>query len=275
MNMRRRAVVIRAMTVFMAGALLSAWGCGAVQKSRAPQETAGQEIRGPIRAGITPTYPPVIFLENGKVSGIEADLAEALSAELKTPVVFVEKPFPELISSLVRGEIDMIMSGMSVTAKREALVRFVRPYMHVGQMAIIRKEDRQRFAQPKEAIYVNGLRVGYQSGTTGMAFAVEKLLLAELVKFDSAEFGLTALRDGGIEVFIHDSPTAWRIPANAAYSDLMALTAPLTREPLAWAVRKDDKALADRLNAVLDAWKKNGRLDAIIGRWVPVSLQMK
>lgn len=275
MSKRRLSSVTWTMTVLMAGVLLFTWGCGSVQKSQATQDNAKQEIQGPIRAGITPTYPPLIFLKNGKVSGIEADFAEALSAELKTPVVFVEKPFPELINSLVKGEIDMIMSGMSVTAKREAQVRFVMPYMHVGQMAIIRKRDSQRFAQPKEAIYINGLRVGYQKGTTGLAFAAEKLLLAELVKFDSAGAGLESLQNSGIEVFIHDSPTAWQIHDNPKYSDLMAVTAPLTREPLAWAVRKDDKSLADRLNAILGAWKKNGRLDEIIGRWVPVSLIMK
>jgi len=35
--------------------------------------------------------------------------------------------------------IDVIMSGMSVTPVRQHQVRFVQPYLRVGQMAIIRR----------------------------------------------------------------------------------------------------------------------------------------
>ncbi len=262
----------QAITISLVSILLFAMGCATMQSQGSP-EADKTESPQPLRVGMTPNYPPLIFMENGKISGIEADLAEALSKELNTPFVFVEKPFPDLVSALVTHEIDMIMSGMSVTAKREALVRFVQPYMHVGQIAIIRKVDQARFDPPKDALYVNGLRVGYERGTSGMQFAVDNLLLAQLEKFDSAEAGLAALLAGGVDVFIHDTPTAWSISTDKSYADLMVLTVPLTREPVAWAVRKEETELASRMNAVLDAWKEDGRLEKILDHWLPVSLQ--
>jgi len=231
------------------------------------------KAKGELRVGITPNYPPLIFKQGQEIKGVEADMAAAVSQHFDLPLVYVEKPFDKLIRALNEGEIDIIMSGMSITKKRGLVVQFVEPYMNVGQMVIIRKADKNRFNSPKEAIYVNGLRVGYEHGTTGMTFAVNTLLLAELVKFNSADDGLAALRKGKIAAFIHDSPTAWRIAENTSDSDLMALTEPLTKEPLAWAVRKDDHALLDALNTLVADWKKSGTMQKILGRWVSVSIQ--
>jgi polar amino acid transport system substrate-binding protein len=45
---------------------------------------------------------------------------------------------------------------------------------------------------------------------------------------------------------------------------------PLTDEHLAWAVRKDDTALRDRLNAELTKWKQDGELESVLDHWIPV-----
>lgn len=261
----------KGMNTWLTGLLLlavaiSMAGCGLAPTKEMSLEALQQ--RGSVRVGVSPDYPPLIFESNGEIAGIEADFAKSLSGELGMPFEFVEKPFEELIRSLVEGEIDVIMSGMSVTRKRELVVQFVRPYMTIGQMAIIRKADRERFDPPDKALYVNGLPVGYEGGTTGMKFAVDTLLLAELRKFNSAAEGLAALQSGKIDAFIHDAPTAWRIPSDEKYKDLMVLPGPLTEEKIAWAVRKDDRVLAAVLNQTLAAWEKNGRVADVLGRWI-------
>ena len=224
--------------------------------------------KGELRVGITPNYPPLIFKEGKEIKGLEADMALALGQHFNVPVVYVEKPFTQLIRALNEGEIDIIMSGMSVTGKREAVALFTEPYTYVGQMAIIRKQDKNRFYPPEKAIYENALRVGYESGTTGMTFAVNTLLMAELVKFDSADAGLATLRNGEIAGFIHDSPTAWRILQDPS-SNLTVLTEPLTKEPLAWAVRQTDQALAKELNSILKDWKASGSMQDMLDKWIP------
>jgi ABC-type amino acid transport substrate-binding protein len=54
-------------------------------------------------------------------------------------MAFVELAWEELIPALKGDRIDVIMSGMSVTPVRQHRVRFVQPYLRVGQMAIIRR----------------------------------------------------------------------------------------------------------------------------------------
>ena len=63
--------------------------------------------------------------------------------------------------ALLAGEIDVIMSGFSVTGERSAQVLFTDSYMLVGQMAILHRDKIARFAQPW-SIYRPGVRVGVE-----------------------------------------------------------------------------------------------------------------
>jgi ABC-type amino acid transport substrate-binding protein len=95
-----------------------------------------------LRVGLTPNYPPVVFKEQGTITGLEADIARGVGEELGRPIAFVELAWEDLIPALEGGRIDVIMSGMFVTPVRQHRVRFVKPYLRIGQMAIIRKSDR-------------------------------------------------------------------------------------------------------------------------------------
>jgi ABC-type amino acid transport substrate-binding protein len=254
--------------LFLIVVLFLEGSCALLREKPAPSQVLREAGITGVRVGIAPNYPPVAFKKKGTISGIEADLADRLSKELGLSITFVELPFNELLNALRKNEIDMIMSGMSITEKREKQASFTHPYMEIGQVAIVRESDVQRFTPPTEALYINGLRVGYEIGTTGMTFAVKTLLLAELVKFQSADEGLTALQEGKIEAFVHDEPTAWQMTGQDKYKNLVVLTEPLTREELAWAVRHEDKLLLDALNRTIDSWKKQGTLKPVIDKWL-------
>ncbi|HTO56355.1 MAG TPA: transporter substrate-binding domain-containing protein, partial [Pseudomonadales bacterium] len=69
-----------------------------------------------------------------------------------------------------------------------------------------------------------------------------------------------------------DAPTIWRISGGLENHDpdLRGLYRPLTEERLAWAVRKDDEALRERLNQTLLRWQEDGQAEAVLDRWIPV-----
>jgi polar amino acid transport system substrate-binding protein len=267
MKKKKRFYIVLPPFLFLVYLIFLVSGCGLLTPDKMAMEMIQE--KGELRVGIAPNYPPLIFKQGQEIKGLEADMAAAVGQHFNVPVVYVEKQFNQLIRALNEGEIDIIMSGMSITKQRGLVVQFTEPYTHVGQIALVRKQDKNRFYPPKKAIYENALRVGYESGTTGMTFAVNTLLMAELVKFDSADDGLAALRSGEIAAFIHDSPTAWRITSDPS-SNLVILTDPLTDEPLAWAIRKDDPALLRELNALMKDWKKSGKMQQILDRWIPV-----
>jgi polar amino acid transport system substrate-binding protein len=117
--------------------------------------------------------------------------------------------------------------------------------------------------------------VGFQSNTTGEKFVRGNLSVATPQGFDSIDAGVAALRGGQIDYFIHDAPTVWRLSTDPANTWLMGLYRPLTEEYLAWAVRNNDDALRERLNRFLAQIRQDGRLGAVLGQWIKVSIEVK
>jgi ABC-type amino acid transport substrate-binding protein len=177
-----------------------------------------------------------------------------------------------LIPSLEAGEIDVIMSGMSVTEARQRRVAFVEPYLRVGQMAIVRKADLIDLGSP-ELLYRTDRRVGFVAETTGEALVKSKIPKAQYVPFASADEGLQALRQGQIDAFVHDAVTAWRVGDHESQDTIEGLFSPLTEEYLAWAVRKDDATLLRELNAIVTQWRRSGRFREFFGKWLKFQVQ--
>lgn len=271
LNLKRRLIfampptIRRKVALLAAACLAMAWlsGCALIGADRRPA----------LHVGVAPTYAPVIFEHEGEIVGIEADLARIVADKIGRKLVFHRYSFTELIDALERSDIDVIMSGLSVTPERQQRVRFTEPYMEVGQLAMIRTDDVARLGRI-QWIKRSGTRVGYERGTTGEAYVSEGLSRSVAFAFDTVQEGLRSLRAGRIDYFVHDSPTIWRIAGDPKHRDLIGLYRPLTEESLAWAVRRDDTRLAALLDATLSESRSEGLIEPILNRWIPVRVRV-
>jgi polar amino acid transport system substrate-binding protein len=221
----------------------------------------------PLRVGITPAFPPMIYKEKGNLVGVEADFAKALGEELGRPVKFVELDWDEQITALTEGRTDIIMSAMSITRPRQFRVAFARPYLTIGQMALVRRSDLNKYALgfptwPKGVL-------GVKKATTGDFLVQQEFPQAKRKYFDSAEKAAKALGKKQIDLFISDSPTIWWLEGVNAEAGLAAVPIVLSEEQLAWAVRKSDAELLESANRLLDKLQANGQGAATLIRWVP------
>ena len=240
-------------------------------KPEAP-EPSGTLLKSELRIGISPDYMPLAYKEPALgLVGVEVDFANRVGKELGKTIVFVETPFPELVQSLVEDRIDIIMSGMSITNERAERVSFTDPYARIGQMALVRAKDRSAFPDVQSFSKLTS-GVGFVQETTGEMAAKAFFPRAILAPQPTIDGGITALRKGEIEVFIHDAPTIWRIAGNPNEKEIEGLYWPLTQEPLAWAVRKDDEPLRFALNRELEKLRVNGSLKQILSRWVTLRI---
>ncbi len=236
--------------------------------------TASAMAAEQLRVGLSADYPPLVFQKDGQVVGIEADNARAISEIIGRKISFSNMPFDKLIPALLAGEIDVIMSGFSVTAERSAQVLFTDSFMLVGQMAIMHRDKIASFAQPW-AMYRPGVRVGVEPGTTGASFAERELKDAEIKYFQDSAAAFAGLRSDQIDLYIHDAPTSWQLATSQENADLISLYSPMTEEMLAWAVRPADGVLAGELNRALSVMKANGTLQYILNRWIPVRVEVR
>jgi ABC-type amino acid transport substrate-binding protein len=220
-----------------------------------------------LRVGVSAVSPPMIFKEGKTITGVEADFAQALGRDLGRPVEFVELVWEDLIEALIEGKIDIIMSSMSVTRARETRVLFCDPYLRIGQMALVRAEDKYRYAMLDAALAKR--TIGIKQGTTADLLVQQEFPRAKRKYYKSAEEGAKALMKKQIDLFITDSTVVSYLAGMYESKSLVKAPMVFSDEVLAWGVKRSDEGLRQSVNACLKKARDNGEVNKILQRWIP------
>jgi len=249
--------------MFLHGCLLAVvCGCLSLNLGHA------QSSNSPLRIGVSPVFPPMIFKQGKELKGVEIDLARAMGAQLGREIVFVEVPWKDQIEALNDGRTDIIMSSMSVTPARKYVVSFSKPYFVTGQMALVRREDKNHYALgfPYK---LNG-NVGALKATTGEFLVQRDFPKSPIKSYANSEEAAKALIKKKINLLITDSTLVWYLAGTYANEGLTAVPIPLSEEALAWAVRKQDEALLASINEFVTKASQDGTLLKAFRRWTAV-----
>jgi len=223
---------------------------------------------GELRVGISPIFPPMVFKQDKQLMGVEIDLANDLAQELGRTVTFVEIPWEDQIESLNAGKIDIIMSSMSITGARKWVVDFSRPYLYIGQMVLVRREDVNKYAlgfplRPPGTI-------GVLKATTGDFMVQREFPKTKRTVYKNPTEAVQALKKKKIDLFLSDSTLVCYLAGTHAAEDLSAAPVQLNEESLAWAVRKGDEKLLNAVNAFIQKTGASGKLNQVFQRWMAV-----
>ena len=235
----------------------------------APAAPMAVNNKAPLKVGVSTNMPPLIYKQGDHITGLEAELAKGLADYLGRPLQFVEVAWKDQIPYLLDRRTDIIMSGLSITELRRIRIAFSDPYSRTGQMAIVRRGEIQRFKMGYYSV-VEKPSIGAVENTTGAGFIRSRYENAKKHFFKTSEEGIAALRNKTIDLMIHDAPVIL-VMAASHESELAPVYALLTEEYLAWGVRRDDTALLKSANAYVADLKRDGRLKAIVNRWMPLS----
>jgi len=221
-----------------------------------------------LRVGVTPDAQPIIYKQGGQILGIEADFAARLGQALDRKVVFVEVPWDKQIDFLENNKTDIIMSGMSITPARSIRINFSKPYLQSGQSAAFRRDSYDPEGLLVSTIMNQTKRIGYVNNTTGEFFCMQRFTRSEKKGYPNATAAIEALKANKIDMFVHDAPVIWWLAAiNEA--DVVSFPEVLNVEPLAWGISKQNMALLDEINALLNQWEEDGTSRKIIQNWIP------
>ncbi len=221
-----------------------------------------------LRVGVSPDSPPLIFKQGGQISGVEADFARKLSKELNRELVFVEVPWSKQINYLEENKTDIIMSGMSITSTREYRVNFTKPYMVSGLTAIFRRTDYAPAGLFQSVMRHQSSSIGVIKDTTGEIFSRNSYEKAKILVFNDKEGAVAALKKGKVNMVIHDAPLIWWIAAENE-ADLVAFPKLMNNESLAWGISKNNLALLEEVNLILENMKNDGSGEKVLQNWFP------
>ncbi len=92
------------------------------------KKSCNKDVQNVLRIGTNANFPPFESVdEKGQLVGFDIDMGHEIARELKKEAKFVEFDFDALILALKQGQIDMILSGLSITESRKKEIDMI-PY---------------------------------------------------------------------------------------------------------------------------------------------------
>lgn len=253
--------------IFTLTALSLLAGCAPTGQNTAKPSTIPPD-KNVLRVGVSSNSPPLIFRQANNIVGLEADLARELAKYIVKSLRFVELKWEDQIPALLENRIDIIMSGMTITTLREVRISFSIPYFASGQMALIRRIDAARYSTGLFSL-VTSSAIGAIKDTTGEFFVETQFSSVKKKLYSNSRAAVKDLIDKDIDMFIHDGPMILYLASENETKGLTALFTPLTREYLAWGIRKDNVELLESANNFLRTINEEGKLSKIIKYWIP------
>ncbi len=114
---------------------------------------------------------PFEYEENGKIVGIDADIANAIAKDLGAEAQLTSISFEGLDSGtgLTSGQCDIALAGISVTDDRKSKMEFTDVYFEDNQAILVPKNSKISSVED-----LKNAKVGAQQATSGESYAKEK-----------------------------------------------------------------------------------------------------
>lgn len=124
-----------------------------------------------LKVAIDPTYEPFTYkTPDGKPTGFDVDIANAVCAEIKRKCVFVEQVWDSMIPGLQARKYDVIVSSLSMTEERKRVIDFSDRYYKTPSAIVVKKGT--AYTGPAS---LKGKRIGVLKGSTQEKWALGEL----------------------------------------------------------------------------------------------------
>lgn len=213
-----------------------------------------------IYVGTNAEFPPFEYLENGEITGFDMDLVHEIGKLVDADIKIVDMGFDGLLPALQMKKVDLVIAGMTANEERMKTVSFTQPYYTASQVIIVKdgNDSIKSFADLK------GKKVGVMLGFTG-DMVVSEIDGVKIERFNAAYAGIMALQAGKVEAIVLDSEPAKNYVAQN--KGLVLADADAEQEEYAIAIRKNDKALLEKVEKALSEIKANGTYDKLIQKY--------
>lgn len=224
---------------------------------------------GVLRVGLSGNQPPLNMRnKRGELIGLEVDLVDALATSMGLDTQLVTMPFAALLPALEAGELDLVISGLTITPERNARVAFAGPYFISGK-SVLAKVGTVASASPADLDLPHRTYVALE-GSTSERFVKEWLTQAKLVTAPDYDAAIQRVLDGDVHALVADYPICAFTVMRRPEAGLETFTTSFTIEPLGIAIRPGDPLFVNLLENYLQSLADTGILTNLRARWFSV-----
>ena len=214
--------------------------------------------------GSSATYPPFAY-ENAQkqIVGFDVDVINAVAQKAGFKVRIVNTPFVGIFASLNNGDIDLVVSGVTINERRKQSYDFSAPYFEARQLIAVPASS-----TAKKVGDLAGKKVAVVTGSTGDDIASRAFgkTSANIRRFDTTPLIMSELVSGGVDAAIGDNGViAYRVQEHKGLKTVN--DASLAKDYFGIAVKKGNTALRDTLNNGLAAIIADGTYAKLYRTW--------
>ncbi|MGH2798346.1 MAG: glutamate ABC transporter substrate-binding protein, partial [Thermoleophilaceae bacterium] len=237
----------------------------AVEAKQFPADTTMGKIqeRGEITIGVKFDVPPFGFKnpQTDEVEGFDVDMGRIIAEELGVEPKFVEAISDNRIPFLQQGEVDLILSTMTINQERDLEIEFSEPY-YIARGRILVPQD----SDIKGLEDLAGKRVCTALGSTYEETIRTEAPDADLKLVDTYSECLELLQNGAIDAISTDDVI---LTGMIIQDDTLQIVGDeLTTEPYGAGIKEGDKEFQSFVSDTLEAAQEDGRWDEIYQEWV-------
>ncbi len=223
--------------------------------------------RGELRVGMEPGYMPFEMKDKkGKIIGFDVDVVRKMAKDMGVKLKIVPTAWDGIIAGLLAGKYDIIVSGMTITQKRNLKINFANPYISIGQTMLVRESVAKGKSSWKE-LDKPEYTIVTKLGVTGEIATRKMFKHAKIRTFETEADAVQELLNGKADAFVYDKPYNAMFMAKRGGKGIVFWDKDLTFEPLGWAVRKGDPDFLNWLDNFLNQIKHDGTYDKIYNKW--------
>lgn len=222
---------------------------------------------GKLRVGMSGDQAPLNMKDrNGEMMGLEVDLAMLLAGAFEAELEMVQKPFPQLLSALEAGQVDIVLSGMSITPKRTMSASFVGPYVLSGK-SILTKSNLLANADQAEDINESSIKLVALANSTSESFVKRNIPEATLTTVENYDAAVKMVLEDKADAMVADMPVCLLTVMRYPQDGLVTLSQPLSIEPIGAAISANDPQFKNLMETYMDAIEGTGILEVLRQKW--------
>jgi polar amino acid transport system substrate-binding protein len=224
--------------------------------------------RGSIIIGTAANMPPLnMTTKKGVPAGLDIDLAQYIAGGMGVKLQLVTKNFADLLPALEAGQVDMVISGMTITPERNLKVDFAGPY-HVTGKAFLAKMGAFSKIKNMGELNSNAFTFTALAGSTSeglIKLAAPNAVYKPVNNYDEA---VAMILENKADALVSDYHACLVALLRNPGKGLAGALTPFTYEPLGIALPQGDAHLLNWTTNFLNTMSASGELTALKFKWI-------